>query len=257
MSRGFDGPEIDDFQNPERDASHGPESNRRAGWDTVRRLERIHREEERTDQRDQEARGTSGGNRPPLPREERVPLALARTNRTNYVHRNRTYQLRDSELHALTEVGKFRVVAVHDLAQFAYNGDSSRMQGDLANLSRQGLVKQTSIMDSDLSPVRAVTLTKEGHRALSYSRSLRLDQATYHGLKKPKEAFHDAELYRLNQKLTHEIEGRGGKVVRVKLDYEIKRDLYADLARTWQDKNKCPSTVKAAVARRHGLKPVT
>src|SRR6266403_3720841 len=68
MSRGFDGLEIDDFQNPERDVSHGPESNSRAGWDTVRRLERIHGEEERADQRDQEARGTSGGNRPPLPR---------------------------------------------------------------------------------------------------------------------------------------------------------------------------------------------
>jgi hypothetical protein len=59
MSRGFDGPEIDDFQNPERDVSHGPESNSRAGWDTVRRLERIHGEEEQADQRDQEARGTS------------------------------------------------------------------------------------------------------------------------------------------------------------------------------------------------------
>ncbi len=96
MSRGFDGLEIDDFQNPERDVSHGPESNSRAGWDTVRRLERIHGEEERADQRDQEARGTSGGNRPPLPRGERVQLVLARTSRTNYVHRNRTCQLRDS-----------------------------------------------------------------------------------------------------------------------------------------------------------------
>ena len=96
MSRGFDGPEIDDFQNPERDASHGPESNRRAGWDAVRRLERIHGEEERADQRDQESRRTSGGNRPPLPRGERVQLVLARTSRTNYVHRNRTCQLRDS-----------------------------------------------------------------------------------------------------------------------------------------------------------------
>src|SRR5258706_11221883 len=138
MSRGFDGPEIDDFQNPERDASRGPDPGSRSGWDTVRRLERIRGEEERADQRDQEARGASGGNRSPLPREERVQLVLARTSRTNYVHRNRTYQLRDSELHALTEVGKFRVVAVHDLAQFGYNGDSSRMQGDLANLSRQG-----------------------------------------------------------------------------------------------------------------------
>src|SRR5207245_5676831 len=46
MSRGFDGPEIDDFQNPARDVSRGPESNSRAGWDTVRRLERIRGEEE-------------------------------------------------------------------------------------------------------------------------------------------------------------------------------------------------------------------
>ena len=40
------------------------------------------------------------------------------------------------------------------------------------------------------------------------------------------------------------------------MDYEIKRDLYADLARTWQDKSKCPETVKEAVARRHGLRVV-
>jgi hypothetical protein len=33
------------------------------------------------------------------------------------VDRNRTYQLRDSELHTLTEVGKFRVVATSDLAE--------------------------------------------------------------------------------------------------------------------------------------------
>src|SRR2546429_1220902 len=65
--------------------------------------------------------------RSPLPREDRVQLVLARTSRTNYVDRNRTYQLRDSELHALTEVGKFRVLAVHDLAQFAYSDDSSRI----------------------------------------------------------------------------------------------------------------------------------
>jgi hypothetical protein len=116
MSRGFDGPEIYDFRRPECDVNRSPESNSRSGWDTVRRLERIRGEEERADQRDREARGAAGGNRPPLPREERVQLALARTGRTNYVDRNRTYQLRDSELHALTEVGKFRVIATSDLA---------------------------------------------------------------------------------------------------------------------------------------------
>jgi hypothetical protein len=129
MSRGFDGFEIDDFHGLERDVNRSPESNRRAGRDIVRRLERIRGEEERADQRGRQAREASGGNRPPLPREERVQLILARTSRTNYVDRNRTYQLRDSELHALTEVGKFRILAVHDLAQFAYNGDSRREPG--------------------------------------------------------------------------------------------------------------------------------
>jgi hypothetical protein len=256
MSRGFDGFEIDDFHSPERDVNRSPDPGARSGWDAVRRLERIRDEEERADQRDREARGASGSTRPPLPREERVQWVLARASRTSYVDRNRTYQLRDSELHTLTEVGKFRVVATNDLTEFAYNGDSSRMQNDLANLSRQGLVKQTSIMDSDLSPIRALTLTKEGHRTLSYSRFRPPEQVTYHGLKKPKEAFHDAELYRLYHKASDEIEGRGGKVVRVKLDYEIKRDLYADLSRVWQDKSKCPEAVKEAVARRHGLKVI-
>ena len=255
MSRGFDGFEIDDFSIPECDGNRSPDPGTRSGWAAVRRLERIRGEEVRADQRDREARA-SGSNRPPFPREKRVQWVLARTSRTSYVDRNRTYQLRDSELHTLTEVGKFRVVAASDLAEFAYNGDSSRMQNDLANLSRQGFVKQTSVMDSDLSPVRAVTLTKEGHRALSYSRFLRPYQVTYHGLKKPKEAFHDAELYRLYHKVSDEIEGRGGKVVRVKLDYEIKRYLYADLARVWQDKSKCPEAVKEAVARRHDLKVI-
>jgi len=63
MSRGFDGPEIDDFHRPERDVYRSPESNSRAGWDAVRRLERIRGEEERADQRDQEARGASGSSR--------------------------------------------------------------------------------------------------------------------------------------------------------------------------------------------------
>jgi len=70
MSRGFDGPEIDNFRGPERDVNRSPESNNRAGWDAVRRLERIRGEEERADQRDREAGGAAGSSR---------PLSLARS----------------------------------------------------------------------------------------------------------------------------------------------------------------------------------
>jgi len=66
----------------------------------------------------------------------------------------------------------------------------------------------------------------------------------------------NSTLYALYHKVSDEIEGRGGKSSASSWTYEIKRDLYGDLARTWQDKSKCPETVKEAVARRHGLKVV-
>jgi hypothetical protein len=55
-------------------------------------------------------------------------------------------------------------------------------------------------------------------------------QAIYHGLKKPREAKHDAALYRLYQKESARIESAGGRPVRVALDYELKRNLHRELA---------------------------
>ncbi len=63
-------------------------------------------------------------------------------------------------------------------------------------------------------------------------------QATYHGLVKPKEARHDADLYRLYQKVATEIEHSGGKVRRVVLDFELKKDLYQSLSRMRLDKTR-------------------
>src|SRR6202140_5068065 len=256
MSRGFDGFEIDDFRgsdsNSGRDVSRGSSSD----WNTRNILHHIWREEDQSDRLDCESRGRSDRERPSLVREERVQAILSQRVRTKYLDRNKDYSLRDSEIHTLSEVGKFRIVATGDLAEFAYNGDRSRMENDVESLVRQGLLRQTGIADSEHNPIQVATLTKEGHKLLSRGKVVSPNQATYHGLKKPKEAFHDADLYRLYHKVSDEIEGRGGKVLRVQLDYEIKRDLYADLARTWQDKSKCPETVKEAVARRHGLKVV-
>jgi hypothetical protein len=112
------------------------------------------------------------------------------------------------------------------------------MEHDVENLDRQGLVKETTVADLEHVPTRVVTLTKEGHKLLSRGKVLPREQATYHGLKKPKEVFHDTDLYRLYHKVSDEIEGRGGRVVRVQLDYEIKRELYRRLARACQDKSQ-------------------
>jgi hypothetical protein len=251
MSRGFD---VDDFRDSDssRDVGRGSSS----GWDSRNRLSEIHREEERTDQRNQEQRERSDKDRPPLPREERVQAILAERVRTKYADRDKTYSLRDSEIHTLSEVGKFRVVTTEDLAQFAYNGDGSRMENDIENLARQGLVRESSIATIDSNPGPVVTLTKEGHKLLSRGKVVPSGQATYHDLKKPKEAIHDADLYRLYHKAADEIEADGGKVLRVMLDYEMKHELYSRHARASKESSLYPEDVQDEVARNYHLRVV-
>ncbi len=257
MSRGFDGFEIDDFRGPDfgsgRDVSRGSSSD----WNSRNNLHNIHREEDRADRLDREGRELLVRERQPLAREERVQSMLSQRTRTRYSDRDRNYSLRDSEIYTLSEVGKFRVVATGDLAEFAYNGDRSRMENDVESLVRQGLMRQTGIADSEHNPIQVMTLTKEGHKLLSRGKVVSSNQATYHGLKKPMEAFHDADLYRLYHKVSDEIEGRGGRVLRVQLDYEMKQELYARLARASQDKTRDPETLREEVAERYHLKVVS
>ncbi len=257
MSRGFDGFEIDDFRDSSfdsgRDVGRGSSSN----WNAQTRLYYIHREEDSADRLEREGRQRSRKERLPLAREERVQAILTQRARTKYTDRDKDYSLRDSEIHTLSEIGKFRVAATKDVAELAYNGDRTRMENDVESLARQGLVRLTSISDAEHNPLQVVTLTKEGNQFLSRGKILRPDQVTYYGLKKPKEATHDAELYRLYHKVTDEIEGRGGKVLRVKLDYEIKRELYARLARFSDDKGQGEEDLKEKIANEYHLKVVS
>ncbi len=251
MSRGFD---VDDFRDSDlsRDLRRGSSS----GWNSADSLTEIHREEERTDERNQEQRERSDKDRPSLPREERVQAILSQRVRTKYVDRDKTYSLRDSEIHTLSEVGKFRVVATKDLAQFAYNGDGSRMENDIENLARQGLVQESSVATIQYNPAPVVTLTKEGHKLLARGKVVPSLQATYHDLKKPKEAIHDADLYRLYHKAADEIEADGGKVLRVKLDYEMKHELYSRHARASKESSRNAEEIQEEVARNYDLRVV-
>ncbi len=171
-----------------------------------------------------------------------------------YSERGRLYLLRDSEVRALAETGTFRVVPPSDLAKYAYDGDGARMERDLRRLKRAGLVTDRTIEASRKTKVRILTLTKRGERVLHHTNRLPREQVTYHGLVKPKEAEHDAALYRLYQKEAARIEGAGGRPARVILDYELKRDLNRELARLpGEDED---STERPHIADRHGLRMV-
>jgi hypothetical protein len=257
MSRSFGGFDLDDFRGFDYGSERGMGDGSTSSWDKWRELQKIYREEERSDALARDGQQRSDMERPPLPREERVGEVLEQRNRTAFTDRNRAYSLRDSEVYAMAEVGKFRVVAKNDLAEFAYNRDRSRMKNDVENLMRQGLARVTSVADTEYNPRQVVTLTKEGHRLLSRGKVLPRSQAIYHGLKKPKEAAHDADLYRLYHRVADEIESQGGRVIRVQLDYEMKDELYSRLARSSQDKTRNPRTLREEVAQGYHLKVVS
>ncbi len=175
-------------------------------------------------------------------------------SRTIYRARDWEYSLRDSEVRTLTDLGRFRVVPTDDLARFAYHGDRSRMESDVRNLSRQGLVEQRNIEGHSSYSTKVLTLTKDGHHLLERAQLVTHRQATYHGLVKPKEARHDADLYRLYHKVAREIERSGGKVRRVVLDSELKKDLYQALSRMRPDKD--PRYERIFIANQFDLKVV-
>jgi hypothetical protein len=99
-----------------------------------------------------------------------------------------------------------------------------------------------------------VTLTKAGHRLLKKTNQVPDDQPIYHGLVKPREVKHDADLYRVYQKEAARIERGGGRPVRVLLDYELKRNLNRDLALLGPEKDN-PDR-KREVAEKHHLQVV-
>ena len=175
-------------------------------------------------------------------------------SRTIYRGRDREHSLRASEVRTLTDVGKFRVVPTDDLARFGYQGNQAHMEADIRNLRKHGLVEQRTIEGHSSYSTKVLTLTKEGQRLLKRAQLVSNQQATYHGLAKPKEARHDAELYRLYQKVAKEIERSGGKVRRVILDLELKKDLYQAISRMRPEKD--PAYERIAIASRFDLKVV-
>jgi hypothetical protein len=239
-----------------RDAfSYDPQDAGNARDTSPRRAIRQHRpassdaQEGRSPAPDTPGRGDSTEAREQHPtRDERSDSPRA------YYVRDRTYLLRNSEMHSLTEIGKFRVIAVSDLAKFAYGGDRERMDKDIRRLARQSLVTDKTVEISRKKTLRVVTLTKAGHRVLKNTHQVPDDQPVYHGVVKPREVKHDADLYRLYQKEVARIERGGGRPVRVLLDYELKRNLNHDLALLGPEKDDLDR--KGEVAEKHGLQLV-
>lgn len=143
-------------------------------------------------------------------------------------------------------LGKFRVIAREDLALYAYLGCRANLDKDRDDLLRLGLVRSGVFEGPEGVPRELLTLTRRGQRLLRAGRLVPRNQAIYHGFVKPREANHDADLYRLYQKEARRIEEAGGRNLRLLLDFELKRKINRDIAR-WGN------SAKPEIAARHGL----
>ena len=171
--------------------------------------------------------------------------------------RERSYRLRDSEMAALTEVGRFRTVRVEDLAQHHYQGNAARMAQDLRSLVSQGLLMRRTVPmgRNRQQKITVLVLSREGKRVIEKEHQAG-NQALYAGLVKPGEVVHDAAIYRMYQAEAQKIESQGGRVQRVVLDYELKKNIYSALQKPGSGSPDERAHRQQRVAEAHGLKVV-
>jgi hypothetical protein len=135
--------------------------------------------------------------------------------------RDRVYEINGTESRMLATVGAFRVVAESDL----HDGRDDTRKAQ-RHLEQEGLLRTSPLSSDD----RAVVLSDrgrdllEGNRHERPARSSEPRQAFYAGLRKPRELTHDSNVYRAYLRAEERLREQGGRVDRVVLDYELKRD---------------------------------
>lgn len=153
--------------------------------------------------------------------------------------RDRVYDIDGSETRMLATVGSFRVVAERDLN--ALRDDARKPHRSVRHLEESGLIRRSPLDAND----RAVVLTDRGRDLLEANRSIPRDERTrgrqtfYAGLRKPRELTHDVHVYRAYERAEERIRDDGGRVRRVVLDYEMKREYQCFLHERNRGKKDC------------------
>ena len=181
-----------------------------------------------------------------------------------YHLRGSTYRLSPAELATMYDVGRFRIVALEDLARHRYAGRGRDLQEDVRALAAQGLVQAREVWTGPRSrTLRVLVLTKIGretvHKHGPHQTENARDhspQALYSGLVKRNEIRHDAAIYRMFQAERGRIERAGGRIRRIVLDFELKRLVYKPLAKAKALPPADYARLQEQVARSNGLKVI-
>jgi hypothetical protein len=157
---------------------------------------------------------------------------------------------------SLNEIGSFRTVGVRDLIEHRYGGRAGQFDQDFRVLREAGLAeRRTAVHTKSGKKYEVVVLTKKG-RTAARKAAVRegLAQEFYAGMVKSAEIRHDIGIYRMFQHERAEIEAAGGRVTRVVMDFEVKKQLMSDLNKRGADPRD--QSRKAMIADRHDIRIV-
>ncbi len=169
-------------------------------------------------------------NRDPIDK-RRVKEHRPRRTREGVAVNIRGIRLRPTEETLLSETGRFRVLAVKDIAKTIYFGDERGLRTDIQYLQDHGLIRLDTVAARNdgrlLRPhrIEVVTLTRRGEQLAYETGKFAPEQKLYHGLVKPREVEHDTQIYRAYLKEAKCIESAGGRNPRVELDFELKHEV--------------------------------
>ena len=170
--------------------------------------------------------------------------------------RGRWYSLNGSDTRALATIGAFRVVAIDDFGDDGRGDDPRR--GDWRNLGEQGLLTHETLTDRH-GTHHVLALTREGKALLDAHATSQVagrEQSYYAEVVKPRELAHDSRLYAAFKQEAELIEDAGGRVVRIVLDAELKRDYQLFLNRDDRPDGADLDTDRQAFATQHQLSVV-
>ena len=200
--------------------------------------------------------------REPRPtREPRAPQLRTDGHRREYNAREaqprdrRTRATRDRD--AIADVGMYRAVSYTDISEQHYDNHPYVTRRAVNRMVRDGLLEEHEATGPQGNTFTVLTATARGrdaaHRAALDAGHVP-EQQTWTGLVKPAELSHDTAVYRAALDERARIEADGGRVVRVRLDAELK-----SLVATATEKaraeggDRAAETAKAAAAQELGL----
>ncbi|MCY4658537.1 MAG: hypothetical protein OXF93_01805 [Acidobacteria bacterium] len=127
------------------------------------------------------------------------------------------------------DVGAFRAVALRDLVERQFDGHPYAARRGIGVAERRGWVRRRKARGPQGGEFTVVVATAAGaaRAATLWCEAGRPDQRTFSGAVKPSEIGHDVAIYRAAGAAQARIEAAGGRVIRVRIDAELKGQLAA------------------------------